>query len=52
MQRAHRRWHLRIWTVMAVLLPAILITSAVLRWRQSVSGAPVRLDVPVGGPKR
>lgn len=52
MQRAHRRWHLKIWTLMAFMLPALLATSAWLRARQSTSDAPVRIDAPTGGTKR
>jgi hypothetical protein len=52
MQRAHRRWHYRIWTVLAFLLPVLLATSAWLRTRQSIADAPVRLDAPAGGTKR
>jgi hypothetical protein len=51
MQRAHRRWHLKIWMVMAFLIPVLLATSAWLRSRQSTSDAPVRIDVPAGRTK-
>jgi hypothetical protein len=52
MQRAHRRWHLKVWTVMAFLLPALLATAALLRVRQSTADAPIRIDVPTGKPQR
>ena len=52
MQRAHRRWHLRIWTALAVLLPAVLATAALVRMRQQAADAPVRIDAPSPGVKR
>ena len=52
MQRAHRRWHLRIWTAMALLLPAVLATAALVRVRQHQSDAPIRIDGPQQGPTR
>ena len=44
MQRTHRRWHFRIWTVMALLLPAVFATAAFVRVRQQQSDAPVRIE--------
>jgi hypothetical protein len=52
MQRAHRRWHIKIWTVMAFLFPVVLATSALLRARQSTADAPVRIDTPAKGTQR
>ncbi len=52
MQRAHRRWHLRIWAAMALLLPAMLAAAALVRARQQHADAPVRIDSSGQGPKR
>ena len=52
MQRAHRRWHLRLWIAMALLLPAVLATAAMLRISQSTADAPVRIETPSGGRQR
>ena len=52
MQRAHRRWHLRIWTALALLLPAVLATAAFVRVGQQRSDAPVRIETPLQGTKR
>ena len=52
MQRAHRRWHLRIWAAMALMLPAVLATAALVRLRQQQADAPIRIDAPSRGQSR
>lgn len=44
MRRAHRRAHLAIWTLLAVLLPLILIGATALRHNGPREAPPVRLD--------
>lgn len=49
MRLAHRRNHLRVWAVLAVLLPAILIVAAVARQNGPREAPAVRLAPPAAG---
>ena len=50
MQRPHRRAHARIWMVLAVLLPAIIVLALVMRRNGPTEAPPVRLSPPQGSP--
>ncbi len=47
MRRAHRTAHSRIWTVLAVLLPAILIASMLVRQNGPLEKRPRLLEAPI-----
>lgn len=47
MIRRQRRIHVRVWTVLAVLLPLSLAVILSLAASQVIERAPVRLDPPV-----
>ncbi|MEQ8331935.1 hypothetical protein [Nisaea sp.] len=36
MKRRHQRWHLRIWIALAVLLPALLLTTVLQRQERPI----------------
>jgi hypothetical protein len=42
---SHRNAHLRIWTILAILLPLVLLTAALLK-PVALEKDPVRLDTP------
>jgi hypothetical protein len=46
MQGRHRRAHRRIWTVLALLLPLLLLGALALRQGDPREAAPVRLAAP------
>jgi hypothetical protein len=46
MQRSHRRAHARIWKVLAVLLPAIIVLALVVRQNGPTEAPPVMLSPP------
>ncbi len=50
MQRLHRQAHARIWMVLALLLPAIIVLALVIRQNGPTEAPPVRLSAPQGSP--
>jgi len=46
MQRRHRRWHWRIWSVLAVMLPLVLLAAIGSRQTNPSFVAPIRLSPP------
>jgi hypothetical protein len=46
MQRRHRRAHRRVWIVLALLLPLLLLGALALRQGDPREAAPVRLAEP------
>ncbi len=46
MQQRHRRFHARLWAVLAILLPAILFVGMAIRQVGPVEGAAVKLKAP------
>jgi len=46
MQRRHRRVHLRVWTVLLVLLPAAVIGSVLIRKRLPLDAPAIQLSKP------
>jgi len=46
MLRAHRRTHARIWRVLAILLPAVILVALVIRQNGPREAAPVQLAPP------
>jgi len=49
MLRAHRRAHARIWSLAALVLPALVIAGLVLKQTQRPLPAPVQLDAAAPG---
>jgi hypothetical protein len=50
MQRRHRRQHSRIWLVLALLLPAVLLAGLAVRTAQHADHPPLRLAPPALAP--
>lgn len=46
MRRAHRNNHARIWMVLVIVLPAILIAAMVLRQQGPTETPAVRIEAP------
>ena len=49
MQRRHRSLHARIWMVLVVVLPAIVLTSLLIRKRLPLDAPAIQLSPPVPG---
>ena len=48
MRRAHRTAHARIWTVLGLLLPAMLIAAMLVRQNGPIERPPKLLEAPPG----
>lgn len=46
MQRRHRRAHLRAWSILAIVLPAMVIGSVLIRKRLPIEAPAIQLSKP------